>query len=701
LSRFSRTVINFLAVKNGKNGRPERDGTTSPTVDRLDSWKEIAAYLKREVRTIQRWEKTQGLPVRRHNHGKGPTVYAFKAELDAWWNNGQSQLPEEPAGRRRWVLAGVAALILTSVGLAVWRFGGPLMRAQGHARNASVPGRLFVSFTSEGRAPVWISVGKTPERAVMTNGGEIYVANSLDETVSVIATRTNTVTHTVRVAPRPDKLAMSPDGSFVFVTSYQGELFSIDTRTKKVLRIDADGAVSAIAVTPDGRRLYLAAKSRGLKVLTIGTNKLETIPSASEPFYLALAPSGSPLFVNYQGGGPGGRPGHDSIDLLDTARNVFVKNISGPPNVGGELAVSPDGTQVWASGGDACQSPAYDHEGCPPAPHDHIVNIIRTSDAQVLHTLAFGAGTGNPVSFFPDSSRAIVGGKPLRVLDARSLIATEALESNGSVVLFTPDLQRAYVVERDRNAVLAADLSRAACVPEPRGLVAWWPGDGTASDVRGTNHGRLVGSARFGPGRIGQAFSFDGAGGFVSLGDLGNLNGLATSEYTLAAWVKPVADGAEMPILTRSTALESLDRQNRTLVHWNLIRERDGRFTVCIAAGVGSIGCPAGAPGTTSRSAFRAGTWVHIAVAKTESKIELYMNGALEGSSAFAPIPGYELPGEVRLAASADGRSFFNGLVDEVQWFGRILSAAEIKLISQAVDAGICAESGARTPPTV
>jgi hypothetical protein len=33
---------------------------------RLDSWKEIAAYLKRDIRTVQRWEKLEGLHVRRH-----------------------------------------------------------------------------------------------------------------------------------------------------------------------------------------------------------------------------------------------------------------------------------------------------------------------------------------------------------------------------------------------------------------------------------------------------------------------------------------------------------------------------------------------------------------------------------------------------------------------------------------------------------
>jgi tetratricopeptide (TPR) repeat protein len=55
--------------------------------DRLSSWKEIAAYLGRDIRTVQRWERTQRLPVHRHRHNRLSTAYAFKSELDEWWHN--------------------------------------------------------------------------------------------------------------------------------------------------------------------------------------------------------------------------------------------------------------------------------------------------------------------------------------------------------------------------------------------------------------------------------------------------------------------------------------------------------------------------------------------------------------------------------------------------------------------------------------
>ncbi len=56
--------------------------------ERLDSWKEIASYLKRHVRTVRRWEGTQGLPVHRHPYLKRGLVYAYRDELDTWWHSG-------------------------------------------------------------------------------------------------------------------------------------------------------------------------------------------------------------------------------------------------------------------------------------------------------------------------------------------------------------------------------------------------------------------------------------------------------------------------------------------------------------------------------------------------------------------------------------------------------------------------------------
>ncbi len=63
--------------------------------DRLDSWKEIAAYLSRDVTTVQRWERREGMPVHRHHHERMGSVYAFSSELDAWVQSRRLRLEEE------------------------------------------------------------------------------------------------------------------------------------------------------------------------------------------------------------------------------------------------------------------------------------------------------------------------------------------------------------------------------------------------------------------------------------------------------------------------------------------------------------------------------------------------------------------------------------------------------------------------------
>src|SRR5580704_17680212 len=72
-----------------------------PPEGRLDSWKEIAAYLNRDVTTVQRWEKREGMPVHRHVHDKRGSVYALGSELDAWVQSRRIHLEEDQKQEQR------------------------------------------------------------------------------------------------------------------------------------------------------------------------------------------------------------------------------------------------------------------------------------------------------------------------------------------------------------------------------------------------------------------------------------------------------------------------------------------------------------------------------------------------------------------------------------------------------------------------
>jgi hypothetical protein len=105
--------------------------------DRLDSWKAIAAYLQRDERTVRRWEREQGLPVRRVPGGRGTSVFAYVSEIEAWLRtttpppaqvdtaatvDTASDAPTAPPPPRRLQgLAWVAAALLLAAGVIASR----------------------------------------------------------------------------------------------------------------------------------------------------------------------------------------------------------------------------------------------------------------------------------------------------------------------------------------------------------------------------------------------------------------------------------------------------------------------------------------------------------------------------------------------------------------------------------------------------
>src|SRR5215469_15024440 len=117
----------------------EVPGSASVSERRLDSWKEIAAYLNRDVTTVQRWEKREGMPVYRHVHDKRGSVYAVPEELDTWRDNRRSRdeemereaaadEPRPDAAHRRWGarlnawwFVGAAVVVLVVGGYTGWR----------------------------------------------------------------------------------------------------------------------------------------------------------------------------------------------------------------------------------------------------------------------------------------------------------------------------------------------------------------------------------------------------------------------------------------------------------------------------------------------------------------------------------------------------------------------------------------------------
>jgi len=197
---------------------------------RLDSWKEIAAHLNRDVTTVQRWERLEGMPVHRHVHAKRGSVYALTDELDAWMRsrslrtaqgNGDgvvsSDLPSQAthpavsAGSTRWkpVLLVAATGALLAIGACLWLqrteyfWRNPLENARfqtvtdfdGVEQSAAVSrdGHL-VAFLSDrdGQMDVWVTQVGSGQFHNLTRGSMSGLVN-----------------------PSIRTLAFSPDGSLV------------------------------------------------------------------------------------------------------------------------------------------------------------------------------------------------------------------------------------------------------------------------------------------------------------------------------------------------------------------------------------------------------------------------------------------------------------------------------------------------------
>jgi TolB-like protein len=95
-------------MQNTQKPAGETQESAARAQERLDSWKEIASFFHRQVRTVQLWEKSEGLPVRRQHHKKLGSVFAYRNELEAWWiarsrireDGGKPKAEQDPASSK-------------------------------------------------------------------------------------------------------------------------------------------------------------------------------------------------------------------------------------------------------------------------------------------------------------------------------------------------------------------------------------------------------------------------------------------------------------------------------------------------------------------------------------------------------------------------------------------------------------------------
>jgi hypothetical protein len=233
------------------------------------------------------------------------------------------------------------------------------------------------------------------------------------------------------------------------------------------------------------------------------------------------------------------------------------------------------------------------------------------------------------------------------------------------------------------------------CVPSPPGLVGWWPGDGSASDVAGGSDATLHGDATFGPGLVGQAFVLDGAGDFVSVPDDPALN-VGTRTFTVSWWTMFDATEGE------SVLLEKWIQGAEDTMGWTVtMSEKHMEGTLVDAAF--TLETTGGFSARTPPLRVDQRTWIHFAVRRSGNTFDLLINGEVLASNA-APkrtVIDLDSPASLKFGhrgsredtpGSVDDRGLFlNGRIDEVRIFGRAVSNDEIRAMIEAeADRGRC-----------
>lgn len=94
--------------------------TTGQDADRLDSWKEIARYLGKSVRTAIRWSQDEGMPVYRHAGSTHGPVYAYRSEIDAWIHSNRSASPQASQKPLFLRIGALAILVLITAVAVLW-----------------------------------------------------------------------------------------------------------------------------------------------------------------------------------------------------------------------------------------------------------------------------------------------------------------------------------------------------------------------------------------------------------------------------------------------------------------------------------------------------------------------------------------------------------------------------------------------------
>ena len=437
------------------DGRPPNHGPPTRSLqDRLDSWKAIAVYLKRDVTTVQRWERREGMPVHRHLHDKQGSVYAFCSELDAWSEGRRPGMPQNegsssdqgvqtgivppppsaprgrrPLGQRWWLPVGLGGILLFAALAAYWHaaerdvfWRDPLADARITQLTDLSGTPQAAALSRDGRLVAFLAAGEGHTDAWITEVGRSQYRNLTEGRVPEL------------INPSIRTLGFSPDGSLVTIWSRKPD--GSRPGDINILAMPAKGGAlqsylpeaAEVAWASDGRRLVYHTTAPGDPLFV-----RDSLQSATHQIYVA----------------PAGVHCHFPLWSPDDAFIYFVRG------------VPPDDWDIWrirASGEGLERITSHDSLVSHPVMLDRRTLLYLASDAQgampslfaidverrIPHRLNFGLEHYTSLGASADGSRLVVTAANTRSsLSRLSITATGArvvpISSSGLAPRLGPD----------------------------------------------------------------------------------------------------------------------------------------------------------------------------------------------------------------------------------------------------------------------
>jgi len=213
-------------------------------------------------------------------------------------------------------------------------------------------------------------------------------------------------------------------------------------------------------------------------------------------------------------------------------------------------------------------------------------------------------------------------------------------------------------------------------IPPIPGPVSWWPGDGNAEDIAGSNAGVLKGDTTFIPGKAGQAFSFDGAGDYIDMGDVLDVG---ISSFSISLWYKRQIDGGG----------------NRRVISKGLTASGsppDAGYAITLDGGLlrVTVEDPNQNKVIVEIPEPVLGQFHHAAtvIDRDGAVIKLFLDGVMVAQADVNNVGSLDTNQAFGIGASIINGSptgSFDGAIDEVQFYNRALSADEVNSIFRAV----------------